>query len=232
MELIYKRPYDPVDGLLRWRPNQARSYPNNWPDEIDVDVLLDAAYVESGVPKHLLVTWAKPRMQYADDKYNCHSCAPLIGLVLFSRQDDSWNVDASDLQFGYYGEWGRPPDISLQPLGSTHHGLIEHLSFGAQGTVEESVVLIAPNGGEFVKMFDAAIAESWSEDFCSGNVRADLIDDCVAYDGDLDFVPNLQSDYYDLLLTKRVYRSLSKNAPVGTTVTRYRFKGSRYLPQN
>jgi hypothetical protein len=70
-----------------------------------------------------------------------------------------------------------------------------------------------------------------AEDGCSGKVKADMIDYCVAYDGDLDVVPDPQSDYYDLLLTKSVYRSWSKKIPVGTTVTRYRFDGSKYVPE-
>lgn len=104
-------------------------------------------------------------------------------------------------------------------------------SFGSAGVSTETITVIVHKGGGFLKAFSSQIANSWYEDSCSGKVRADMIDLCVAYDGDLDFAPDSQSDYYDLLLTKRVYRSLSTKSPVGTAVARYRFDGSKYVPE-
>lgn len=230
MELIYGHPYDAMNGISDWEPNQAHTYPNGWPDKIDVDVLLDAPYIESEIPEHLLVTWAKPNMHVADS-YGCHECGVLIGITLFAKTSDGWRVKASDLQFGYYGGWGHPPDrISVQPIGASHYGLTIYWQNEGQGIVNQGIVIIVPTGDTFAKAFDSELADSWDEDGCSGKVRVDLVDDCFAYDGDVDFLHNAHSDYYDLVLTKRIYRSLSKKNPVGTTSTRYRFDGSKYVP--
>ncbi len=230
MELIYGHPYDAMNGISDWKPNQAHTYPNDWPERIDVDVLLDASYVESETPEHLLVTWAKPNM-HVSDSYNCHACHVLIGITLFAKTSDGWRVKASDLQFGYYGIWGHPPSpISVQPIGPSRYGLTIYWEDEGQGIVNQGIVIIVPTGDTFAKAFDSELADSWDEDGCSGKVRADLIDDCFAYDGDVDFLPNPLSDYYDLVLTKRIYRSLSKKNPVGTSTIRYHFDGSKYIP--
>jgi len=84
IELIYKGAYDDFNGSSEWRPNQTKSYPDSWPDKIDVTPLFDGAYVESGIPKHLLVTWARPEM-HIDGDYACHQCRTLIGLAIFVK---------------------------------------------------------------------------------------------------------------------------------------------------
>jgi hypothetical protein len=80
-----------------------------------------------------------------------------------------------------------------------------------------------------VDAFSAEISDSWDEDDCTGSVKPRMIDYCVAYDGDIDWELVLGSNYYDLLLIRNVYRSLSPKSPIGVTISRYRFNGSKYI---
>lgn len=227
MKLLYGS-YDNSQAISHWTPKSTNSYPRGWPGTVDVGVLLDAPFVESGLSNRLFVTWAIPREGFQGD-FSCHSCGVLLGFALFTKTSHAWRVDASDLQFGEYGEFGDPPSVSLQPVGPSQFGILIPSSFGSGGEITDSITLIVPENGKFLKAFNSQIANSWYEDGCSGEVKPAMIDYCVAYDGDFDFVPDSHSDYYDLVLTKRVYRSLSKKNPLGTTSTRYRFDGSKYV---
>jgi len=229
MKLIYGS-YDNSGEISQWKLKRTKSYPSRWPDNIDVGVLLDSPFVESGVPKHLFVTWARPK-ERSQGEFTCHSCGVLIGIALFSQNSDKWRVDASDLQFGEYGEFGEPPSISLQPVGPDRYGLLIPSSFGSGGIATDSIAVIIRHAGEFLNALSGQIAESWDDDGCSGTVTAERKESCFAYDGDFEMVPNAHAKYYDLVLTKHVYRSFSKKNPVGTTVTRYRFDGSKYIPE-
>lgn len=225
MELIYKGRFDHFNGSSEWTPNQVRNYPNSWPDQIDVAVLLNAAYVESNVPKHLLVTWARPEMHY-DGDFSCHQCPVLIGLALFAKQPNGWRVEASDLQFGYYGSGGEPPPVSLQPLGLNRYGLLIRAPYDMSGEAWDAATLVVPQG-TFLKAFASEMDDTGCE---YSSIKPRPSDDCISYESSLDFVPDPKSDYYVLILTKHIYRSLSKKNPVGTTITRYRFDGSKYVP--
>ena len=229
MKLIYGS-YDSSREVSEWRPKRTKSYPSGWPDRIDAGVLLDSPVIESGVPKHLFVTWARPK-ELSPGEFTCHSCGVLIGIALFSGNADKWRVDASDLQFGEYGEFGEPPSISLQPVGPNRYGLLIPSSFGSGGIATDSISVIIRHAGEFLNAFSSEIALSWDDDGCSGTVTVERRESCFAYDGDFEMVPNARAEYYDLLLTKRIYRSLSRKNPMGTTVTRYRFDGSKYIPE-
>lgn len=229
MELIYGS-YDYSKKASRWTlENPAQSYSRYWPKTIDVQFLLAAPFVESGTPKYLLVTSGMPK-EKDPGEFSCHSCGVLIGLAILARSPDGWRVEASDLQFGNYGAFGQPPPFSLQPIGTDRYGLMMTTSFGSTGEWEKSVTMIIPMKGKFVKALSAQIEGSgdWN---CSRNVAEEQKNDCVAYDGDVEMLPSSGSQYFDLLVTKRVYRSFSKQQPIGTTPTRYRFAGSKYIPE-
>ena len=163
-------------------------------------------------------------------EFSCHNCGVLIGLALFARIPGGWRVEASDLQFGNYGAFGQPPPFSLLPIGTDRYGLMMTTSFGSTGEWEKTVTIIIPTKGKFVKAFSAQ-TEGSSDWNCSENVAEEQQNGCVAYDGDVHMLPSSDSKYFDLLVTKRVYRSFSKKQPVGTTLTRYRFDGSKYVPE-
>lgn len=228
MELAYGS-YDHSQMVSRWTPNQTRNYPDPWPDTIDVNPLMNTPYVEDGKAKHLLVTWAIPKESF-EGEFSCHSCAPMIGFTLFAKKAYSWIVEDSDLQFGTYGEFGRPPLLSLQPIGNNLYGITMTTSFGSTGEWEQSVTIIIPKDGKFLKAFSAQTEGSDDWD-CSRNEADEKKNGCVAYDGDIDMLPTSGSEYFDLLLSKRVYRSFSKAQPVGSTFTRYHFDGSKYVPE-
>lgn len=228
MSAIYGS-YDYLEGS-KWTPEEAKTYPRFWPNTVVVTVLLDGFYIESGVPKHLLVTSAIPNASDKPD-YTCHGCGVLIGLILFGKNREGWRVESSDLQFGEYGQFGHPPAVSVQPLGPNHFGLQIPESFGTQGAVLDSVTIILPKGGQFLKVFTKTIAASWPEQFCSGDVPPDEADGCYAYDGSIETLAAPDAEYYDLVLTKRVYRTTSRRVPEGTTTVTYRFDGSKYVPR-
>jgi hypothetical protein len=225
MNAIYGS-YDYLEGVQRWKPMRTKSYPAFWPNTVAVTVLLDASYIESGVPKHLLVTSAIPKGGDPSE-FTCHNCGALIGLILFAKNRGGWRVEASDLQFGQYGQFGQPPALSVQQLGPEHFGLIIPEGFGAQGAVYNSVTIILPKEGKFLAAFKVDIASSWSDQFCSGEVPSQEAN-CVAFDGSVDLAPTPRSEYYDIILTKRIYRTLSEQNPERTTAVRYRFNGSKY----
>lgn len=222
MELAYGS-YDYSQMFSRWTPGQTKQPLKSF----DVWPLMDMPSVENGTAEHLVITTASPQTTDPTE-YTCHSCAPLIGLVLFEKISDRWVVEASDLQFGNYGAFGQPPLFSLVPIGTGRYGLMMTTSFGSTGEWEKSVTIIIPANGRFLKAF-AAQTEGSSYWGCSRNVAEEQKSECVAYDGDVEMLPDSGSEYFDLVLTHRVYRSFSKKQPVGTTVTRYHFDGSKYV---
>ena len=64
--------------------------------------------------RFVLVTSAVP------PNYVCHSCAPTIGMAVFSQKGSNWTMDAFNRAVTYAGSWGQPPeDIQLVQVGQT-----------------------------------------------------------------------------------------------------------------
>lgn len=229
MTLIYGS-FDHAEGVSKWNPKPTASYPRSWAARsIRVTLVLNASFVESGLSRHLLVTTAIPN-EGSQGEFTCHSCGTLIGFALFTKTSAGWRIDASDLQFGEYGAFGNPPPLSLQPIGRNRYGITITTSFGSTGEWEQSVTIIIPADGKFLKAFSAQTGGSDDWD-CSRNTADEKKNSCVAYDGDINMLPAPRSEYFDLLLSKRVYRSFSTAQPVGSTFTRYHFNGSKYVPE-
>lgn len=107
--------YDEMKAVSKWQPEREKSYPHDWPDKVDVGLLLDSSYVEADGPKHLLVTWAIPKETFAGE-YTCHSCGVLLGLAKFAKDSDNWRLEASNLQYGEYGELASLRPALCNPL--------------------------------------------------------------------------------------------------------------------
>jgi len=230
MNIVYGS-YDDRQGVSVWQPKRAKTYPEFWPDSVNVRVLLDASYVESGAPRHLVVTWALPKESHGGE-FTCHACGVLIGVILFAKEQNDWRVEASDLQFAEYGEYGAPPHIYLQPIGPDRFGLMMTESESYQGENGAAVRIIVPRNGRFLEAFSMPVAytldpETWNDAGCLKLTKP--AEACVDYDGGVDFAPGPQPQYYDLLVTKRVYRTSSTAIRSGTTVSRFYFNGSKYV---
>jgi hypothetical protein len=83
MRFVYGS-YDYTQAASVWRPIKRKSYPQGWPDQLNVHLLLDASYVQAGQRRHLVVTWATPQESFQGE-FTCHACGTLIGIMLFAN---------------------------------------------------------------------------------------------------------------------------------------------------
>ncbi|MGC2107903.1 MAG: hypothetical protein WA655_00205 [Candidatus Korobacteraceae bacterium] len=224
MELFYDS-YEPIAGSAHWNLEGENPNPAFWPKTVDVYVLLDVPYVESHIPKHLLVTWARPFTVPDNGEFTCHSCGVLLGASVFAKNAHGWVVEVATLDLGEYGTFGQPPTVTLQPVGAQHYGLRIRKEFASTGAVERSLALFLPIRGAFVKAFSSAIEENEDPKYDPESNAASS----SVYDGDIDMQPNPHSDYYDILLTKRTYNPKAPKAPAQVVVTRFRFNGEKYV---
>jgi hypothetical protein len=122
MKLVYGS-YDDWRGVSIWQPRRAKAYPEYWPDSVNVRVLLDASYVEPGIPRHLLVTWALPKESH-EDEFTCHACSLAFAqkLPLPTRMWSVGPLTTSEpvvgISFGAEGAKVTPPHVDSQ-TGST-----------------------------------------------------------------------------------------------------------------
>ncbi len=105
-------------------------------DPVDIVVIFEAAYLQAGHPRHVVVTAAVPHRsdkpgRPGDDSFNCLTCRPVIGMAVFTRRLNTWLLedanDAVDLAGGngrstlrQAGDSGDRP--ARHPAGEPHPG--------------------------------------------------------------------------------------------------------------
>ena len=232
MAAVYGK-YDDGTRSSVWSPKRRAVYEKSWPDKVRVRPLIDAAYTDNGVMRHMVVTWARPDALRGDDRdeeFTCHACGVLLGVSVLSQGTGGWKVESSELQLAMTGAWGLPPQAKLQRLGVHTYGLTVQMGDMHQGEGERAVWIYGPKAGRFREWFrvllDApAPGGSATTDWCRTKSSNPLNVMCVWDRVDYSMVEVKGEEMYRLQVTKRV----GSGAKTRETKSTLRFNGTRFV---
>jgi len=158
------------------------------PDEVDV---LKVAVV---MERSEVIAYAVTSL---NDDFDCHACAPLLGMAVFTWREHRWRVQRARADATRFGTFGDPPTVSIVQIGPHLHGMMLTLRSMGQGYSTTSKKLLAVSESSIATIWDATISES--EDRIETVGRATVAKMRASYR----FVPNGDSDHFDLLVASR-----------------------------
>jgi hypothetical protein len=232
------RGYDPEKGtaqLACTEEQERNSSHAGWScgkeySTVSVTVLLMAEVQEGGTDKVYLVTSAVPAN--APEGYECHACAPAVGVAVFQAQEGNWALRSANAAIGFYGGWGRAPEVVLVHVGPEERGFLLSSHEVAQGYAWSNKTLLMP--------IDRTVAEVWSLQDEQDNLRAidpdDKLNKQVPYRSSAAFrfyaaesEDGGSRDYYDIEVISRGTSSedLTHLKPENWTEI-YRFSDGKY----
>ncbi len=164
----------------------------------------------------------------ASGEFDCHACAPLIGVAVFVKSGDAWKVEASEKPDIIFGQYGVPPTAQLFQFGPRHSGIELTYTYGGQGVTDSHVIfLVAWNGG-FSQAW-SGIVSSDNSGYCGTQAPSP----CYAYHVDLKFEEGVVLGYDDLTVAT-TGTDLSSDSRTGvkslTGVQHLRFSDGKYVP--
>jgi hypothetical protein len=200
------RDYDPATKTAHWisTKGQQQEQHEGWPcseeyAKVSVTVELSTQVVEHGTEKTYLVASAIPSGDSHD--FECHSCAPAIGVAVFAWREMRWELESARAAVGWFGEWGGAATSQLVAIGPALHGVILWSGFSGQGYHESVKYLLAPLGSsvdEVWKLYDEQDdSGAFDPNDKSGQHRLYYAE--VAFK----FVYVGDGDYYDILAMSR-----------------------------
>jgi hypothetical protein len=141
-----------------WEDPRISSYPNFETDRAFVEPLFDAAYVEGGNAKHVVIATLTPRPW---SEYRCHACSPLIGGAVFRADGDSWTIEAVGTVIGLGHAWyGTHSSLDLVRIGPNRFSLLHAIEDVNGGYESKRVSLIFARDGDLAVRFEESIVES------------------------------------------------------------------------
>ena len=119
-----------------------------------IEPLFDAAYVEDGVEKHIVIAALTPQppAQY----FRCHACSPLLGGGVVRADGESWTLEAAGpiLEFGH--AWhGTHGWLDLVRVGPDRFGVLHRKSDMSGGYEDKSASLFLARDGTLEIAFEA-----------------------------------------------------------------------------
>jgi hypothetical protein len=223
-------------------------------DPVDIVVIFDAGYLQSGHPRHVVVTAAVPHRsdkpgRPGDDLFQCITCRPVIGMAVFTRRLNTWLLEDANDAVDLAGGNGKPPSVKLVTLGTDHHGIRLESQTQADDFTSSSVSILVPWQEDVVRAFSQETAYS-NRGTCGP--QSPLRDPCYSWQRVDTFADVPGQDYDDLVLTgsgtqppPEVNKDLkpatlphgktpatpAEPAPIPyTSVERLRFKEGKYVP--
>lgn len=162
-------------------------------EELMANRMFFNAFIGSpGAQSFVLVTYAVPS---SGQSFDCHACAPIIGMAVFSQKRSKWTMDASNRAVTFAGAWGTPPaSIQLVQIGANRYAVQIRDVGGGQGESTAVLELLIPwngtvNRGLMRIVSDAYICDAEGDGLpCYSNQRT------------VKFIQNSKAEYYDLEL--------------------------------
>jgi len=219
--------YDPKsrDSLIPDR--EATTFDWEWNDGPPIAFPLFGVVLKShGSDEFLFLTYAKPR----DQSFDCHACAPMIGMAEFTRSGQSWIITASSHAVVTSGEFGKPPsDIRAVKVGPGHVGVqIKDVGSGG-GETTVVLILLIPYLRTVNLAFERIIADD--DAGTCGDEGGSL--PCYANRRYIAFLQGPDPEYYDLELSL-AGTDLSQGPPYKSVhvrgLERHRMRDGKYVP--
>lgn len=155
--------------------------------QMTVRAVLSTFSVEAGVPIFILVTSANP------PNYDCHACAPTIGMAVFSQKGPKWEIAAFNRAVTYAGGWGQPPvDIQLVQIGRSRHAVQVKNVSGGQGEATAILELLIPWNGTITRGLRRVVSDAYACGDGGGGLP------CYANERTVKFIASGKAEYYDL----------------------------------
>jgi hypothetical protein len=173
-------------------PKNTTSLPDPGDEQMTVRVLFKSFVGEPFARRLFLLTYAIPSN---DETYECHLCAPVIGMSVFNWNGGKWTMDASNRAITLAGEWGKPPrHIELVQIGSNLTGV--------------KIVDVSKGNGETTALLDILVP--WNHTVKLGLQRTIADDDkglcdptglpCYQNHRTINFVRYDDAEYFDIEL--------------------------------
>lgn len=173
-------------------PKDKSSFPAAGEQQMTIRMLFNAFSGDAGAQSFILVTYAVPT---SGQTFDCHACAPTIGMATFSQKGLKWTIDASSRAITFSGEWGKPPtDIQLVQIGPKRHA-VQLIDVGeGQGETTAVMQLLIPWNGIVYLGLERIVADD-NKGACDPRGLP-----CYANHRSLAFIRNGHVAFYDLEL--------------------------------
>ena len=173
-------------------PKEKSSFPAAAGEEQNtIRMLFNTFQGDAGARRFLLATYAVPT---SGQGFDCHACAPTIGMTTFVQNGQKWTIDSLSRAITPSGEWGKPPtDIQLVQIGPSRQAL-QIIDVSKQnGETTRLLQLLIPWNGTVNLGLERIIADG---DLGSCDTKAGFL--CYANHRTLTYGRSENPDYYNL----------------------------------
>jgi hypothetical protein len=219
--------YSETAKRAQWKPTKGELDKFNFYNDIKTlysRSYFTKAFQQEGAERYFVITRTAP------DKSDCEDCVPVLGGAVFTKSGEEWQLNHHSKAITRTGMHGTLSGGKLVKLGKDFYGVQFHWKALNLGVAEEGDMVIAETKAGLREVFSMVTAGN-NKQYCEQNGLYEDDPACWAFNSKLDFVPNPNSNFYDIRITSNGTKQIEDNevAPVRETKRLY-FTESGYQP--
>jgi len=221
MKALYGN-YDPAKKISIYK--LTKTFQNSYfdkPGKVAVYPFLVAGASDSGTTKVFMLTYAIPA---GAPIFDCHACAPVIGVAVFAKKNGSWAAESALNAFNPLGNWGGPPNAEIVRIGPDRAAFQLTPGGTNQGETFSLVMFLVPWQGGIREVFEAQT--DWPEQTDCG----DGMGYCRDVSAEVSFERGANPDYDDIVVKLSATETDSHDKDVQVhRVQRWNFADGKYV---
>lgn len=158
-------------------------------------------FQQEGSKKVMFVTASAPR------NYDCHACAPVISVAVFSQDAGKWKLETAESALTASGAWGKVGQFKLVQIGPEKQALVVISGFTAQGETSETAFFYAQEGGKFKQVL---VLDTHRDN--GGNCGPGM-QSCYDFTSTYELKPGGSGAYYNVIVSTTGTQINSKGKP-------------------
>jgi hypothetical protein len=136
----------------------------------------------------IIVTQSKP------ENYDCHPCAPLVGIILLEKINNEWVIKYNNY-LDLIGTWGEIPIPKLELIGEHKYGISFEIGFTGQGYTNIKYILFEIQQDKIRKIL---VIDDFAED--NEGICDKSLNNCWEYSSNYYFKKSSKSEFFDLIV--------------------------------
>jgi predicted small secreted protein len=155
----------------------------------------------------------------APAREECEDCVPVLGAATFTKVDDQWRLDEQAKTITRTGMHGELNGGKLVKIAPNEYGVLFNWKQTSLGVTEEGALLLAETKAGLKEVFSMILGSN-NKAYCQENGLYEDDAECWGYSSKLEFLPNDESNYYDLRVTSEGTKQVDLNETANVRETR------------
>lgn len=190
--------------------------------EFKTNIIFNRNFKQDNKIRQIVVT------QTRNETSDCHACAPIIGISVLEKSNNTWKIKVPFNYVDRIGTWGQAPKPQFKEIGKNNYGLVFDSGYSNMGMTTNTTIIVGQVDNKYKVLHNEPDTYEDNAGVCGDELKRD----CYKYDSKLTFIKS-NNKYYPIVFSYSGTKPDKNDKAVKyKEVKKYIFSKNKYLRSN